>query len=92
MRTGLLWYDDDPERSLEEKVRQAAQRYCQKFGTPPDVCYVHPSVLGDEQVQGVDGIRVATLPHVLRYHFLVRREGAKERSHEEIPYHNARHS
>ena len=45
MKVGLLWYDDDPSLDLAEKIGQAARRYRQKFGTPPNICYVHPSVL-----------------------------------------------
>ena len=45
MKTGLLWYDGDNQRTLLEKVQQAAQRYRQKFGRTPTVCYVHPSSL-----------------------------------------------
>ncbi|HLF27197.1 MAG TPA: hypothetical protein VJG32_12750 [Anaerolineae bacterium] len=42
MREGLLWFDDDPRRRIDEKVQQAAARYRQKFGVTPDVCYVNP--------------------------------------------------
>jgi len=45
MKVGLLWYDDDPGRDLAEKVGRAARRYRQKFGTSPNICYVHRSVL-----------------------------------------------
>jgi hypothetical protein len=48
MKVGLLWFDDDPGRDLAEKVGRAARRYRQKFGVPADVCYVHPSTLGDD--------------------------------------------
>lgn len=42
---GLLWFDDSSQRSLKEKLEQAAKRYVEKFGRPPNVCYVHPSML-----------------------------------------------
>ncbi len=42
---GLLWFDDDPRRDLKQKVADAAKRYAEKFGRPPTVCYVHPSML-----------------------------------------------
>ena len=32
MDVGLLWYDSDPRRELEEKIGQAAQRYREKYG------------------------------------------------------------
>ena len=45
MKTGLLWYDGDNQRTLLEKVQRAAQRYRQKLGRTPTMCYVHPSSL-----------------------------------------------
>ena len=47
MKTGLLWFDDDPRKKLEEKVLQAAAHYEHKHGRVPDLCYVHPGALGD---------------------------------------------
>ena len=32
MDTGMLWYDDDRQRTLEEKVRRAADYYRHKYG------------------------------------------------------------
>lgn len=45
MKEGLLWFDDDPRRQIDEKVQQAAARYRQKFGSAPDVCYVNAQTL-----------------------------------------------
>jgi hypothetical protein len=42
METGLLWFDDNPRVSFASKVESAAHRYRERFGRPPDVCYVHP--------------------------------------------------
>ena len=88
MKVGLLWYDDDPGRDLAEKVGRAARRYRQKFGTAPDVCYVHPSALtsassvepsGNGRVRKVGKVRVAPLPSMLRHHFWVGREEKQQR-------------
>jgi hypothetical protein len=35
---GLLWFDDDPQRSLTERSRAAAH-YQQRFGRRPTLCY-----------------------------------------------------
>jgi hypothetical protein len=79
MKEGLLWYDDSG-RDLAEKIGQAARRYRQKFGTPPDACYVHPSALnGNGKTRDVGGVRVTALPTVLRHHFWLGQE-AKRRS------------
>lgn len=42
MNVGLLWHDDS-QKPLEQIVAQAAQRYRERFGRDPNVCYVHPS-------------------------------------------------
>lgn len=77
MRVGLLWYDDDPKRDLKEKVARAVERYRQKFGASPNVCYVHPSLLdGYASPLCVDGVRVQSQRSVLRHHFWVGREDA----------------
>ncbi|MBN1976465.1 MAG: hypothetical protein JW918_03605 [Anaerolineae bacterium] len=74
MKKGLLWYDDS-EQDLAEKVERAARRYRKKFGTAPDACYVHPSVLnGNGKMKEVDGVRVMVLPSVLRHHFWLGQE------------------
>ena len=83
MEVGLLWYDDNPGRDLAEKVRQAARRYWQKFGIPANVCYVHPSALGDDastklsasgRMKKVGEVRVSSGPSVLRHHFWIGQE------------------
>lgn len=70
--TGLLWFDDNPGRDLTDKISQAAQRYRQKYGAEPDVCYVHPSALSDNdngKVKKVGDVRIAPWPTVL-VHYL----------------------
>lgn len=68
MREGLLWFDDDPGRALAEKVEQAAQRYWQRRGRRPTICYVHPSLLNGGP-QEVGHVRVMPLASVLLHHF-----------------------
>lgn len=79
MEVGLLWYDGDPRRPLEDKVGRAAHRYRDKFGCWPNTCYVHPEAMpgqaGDElpvlcpaqEPRAV--IRVTPAPNVLLHHF-----------------------
>ncbi len=75
MRVGLLWFDNRSNAPLEEKIRQAAVRYRQKFGRPPNCCYVHPDTLAGtpkEFVQ-VNGFAVRVIPvrNVLPHHFWI---------------------
>ena len=72
MPWGLLWYDGDPKRPLEEKVRRAATRYVEKYGRKPNRCFVHPEAVGDESVgTEVNDCKVITSPTVLRHHFWI---------------------
>lgn len=72
---GLLWYDDDAERDLADKIARAVERYRLKFGAPPDTCYVHPSALENNGKRlSVDGVRVAPLRGVLPHHFWLGQE------------------
>mgnify|MGYP001293248120 CR=1 FL=1 len=45
MKVGMLWFDNDPRTALTAKVSRAADYYRQKYGTIPDLCLVHPSML-----------------------------------------------
>ena len=59
MKTGLLWFDDDPRRQLEEKVRRAATHYERKYGQSPTLCFVHPSAFngnGKRRVKRMGGV------------------------------------
>ena len=42
VQIGLLWFDDDPRKSLDVKIEQAAARYREKYGRAPNACYVSP--------------------------------------------------
>ncbi len=46
MQVGLLWFDNDPLRGLSSKIEDAARCYREKFGRPPDTCYVNSLVFG----------------------------------------------
>jgi hypothetical protein len=78
MNVGLLWYDGDPRRSLEDKIGRAAQRYREKYGRWPNTCYVHPQAVAAPagQQEGLacrledsrQAIRVVSAPNVLLHH------------------------
>jgi hypothetical protein len=46
MNVGMLWFDNDPHTALAAKVDRAADYYHHKYGHIPDMCLVHPSMLG----------------------------------------------
>jgi hypothetical protein len=51
MKTGMLWFDNDPKTALDQKVEQAADYFRKKYGQNPDLCLVHPSMLAESQHQ-----------------------------------------
>jgi hypothetical protein len=40
MKTGMLWFDNDPNTDLSSKVRRAANYYSNKHGKAPTLCFV----------------------------------------------------
>lgn len=79
MRVGLLWFDDDPKKEVSLKVKEAAERFFEKFGRRLNLCYVSPATLllpQDAECIGtkgvhLDGLHLLPSPHVLPDHFWV---------------------
>lgn len=72
MKIGLLWFDDDPRRELEQKVLRAAMHYERKYGRSPNLCFVHPSVFdgnGKRRVKKVGGVEIRSGRSILPHHF-----------------------
>jgi hypothetical protein len=72
MKTGLLWFDDDPRRQLEEKVIRAATHYQRKYGRAPTLCYVHSSVFdanGKRALKKAGEVEIRVGRSVLPDHF-----------------------
>jgi hypothetical protein len=74
----MLWFDDNSARTVEEKIRRAANHYMSKYGNTPKLCYVHPSMLNGDKLNS-DGIEVRTANTVLPHHFWLGQEGSKRR-------------
>lgn len=49
MEIGMLWFDNDQKSSIPNKVERAALYYQKKYGVKPDICYVHPKMVGGEK-------------------------------------------
>ncbi|MFQ6100580.1 MAG: hypothetical protein ACE5OS_05020 [Anaerolineae bacterium] len=72
MKTGLLWFDDDPRRELKEKVLRAAVHYERKYGQKPNLCFVHPSTFngnGKRRFVKAGGVEIRPGRSVLPDHF-----------------------
>lgn len=70
MKEGLLWYDNDPQRKLGDKVRQAAKCYQTKLRRKPTVCYINSAEF-DSNVDKIGSINLKPANNVLRHHFFV---------------------
>ncbi len=68
IQVGMLWFDDNPQRSLAAKIELAAKHYQEKRGCAPNVCYVHPGCLG-KAASSESTIRVVALGDILPHHF-----------------------
>lgn len=69
MKTGLLIYNDSTS-DLQTKVQVAIRKHQAKTGVRPNVCYVHREALTNGPFT-VDGVRVSSMPTVLRHHFWI---------------------
>jgi len=39
---GMLWFDNDKQIDLDQKVLRAVVYYHKKYGRKPNLCFVHP--------------------------------------------------
>lgn len=70
MKTGMLWFDNDPKIDLQAKIARAADYYRKKYGIKPDLCFVHPSMVNGG-LPARNGIEVRTTPLVLPNHLWI---------------------
>ena len=66
IKIGVLWYDRDPKKPIKEKIDEAAERHAEKFGFPPNACYVNVQAEVDH-----DQLRVEPRANILPHYFLV---------------------
>ena len=90
MDIGLLWFDNDPKVSIEEKIRRAAGHYRKKYGQPANLVFANSATLAEEsslsppfEVELDDSaLKVVAAGHVLPHHFWIGVAAAtKDRSH-----------
>ena len=70
MRIGLLWFENNTKKALEQRVQEATERYREKFGKSPNTCYVHPQDLNGDGLS-LGGMRVVAASNILRNHLWV---------------------
>jgi hypothetical protein len=70
LRIGMLWFDDTPQRPLDDKIELAVRHYQVKYGSSPNICYVHPSVLAGGRSAG-SSLQVVAAEFILQHHFWI---------------------
>ncbi len=70
MDVGMLWFDDDPRRGLEEKIARAVAHYKEKYGQMPSLCFVNPGTLNGAPDTAA-GVQIKASRTVLPNHFWV---------------------
>lgn len=77
MKSGLLWFDGDKEKTFFDKLDDAVTRYYQKFGTPANVAFANPSEWPEGTAQPFDTgtscgrVHVTPKATILRNHIWV---------------------
>lgn len=73
LKTGLLWYDENPNTTLEEKVQRATVHYRKKHGQQPNLCYINstdwPADAGDDL--SILGVQVYPRHNILKHHLWI---------------------
>jgi len=46
MNNFMMWWDNSPKTSLTAKIERAVSYYRNKYGRDPNLCLIHPSMLG----------------------------------------------
>lgn len=81
MNIGMLWFDNDPKTGISAKIERAASYYRNKYGKAPNLCFVHPSMLGTMPVSNGNGslksgaVEVRTSPTIRPNHFWIGVDG-----------------
>ncbi len=68
MDIGMLWFDDDPKTDLAAKLGKASSYYLKKYGQEPNLCFVHPSMLG-QSFMSPKGMEIRQNAVILPNHF-----------------------
>ena len=63
MEQGLLWFDNNPNKDLSEKVKQAAEAYRARLQEQPTVCYISKTDISNKP-EAVGKIVIKTATYV----------------------------
>lgn len=60
MNEGMLWLDDNKERTIEDKIARAADWYKERYGPKPTICFVNQMALEEDLMFGEISVRPVT--------------------------------
>ena len=73
MDIGMLWFDNDPKTDLATKLTKASSYYLKKYGQVPNLCFVHPSMIGQASNSPKD-MEIRQNPVIRPNHFWLGRQ------------------
>ncbi len=78
MKVGMLWFDDRGEADIAERIEKASDYYQSKYGHKPNLCFVHPdSIDNDDAAVGLS-LKVKASQMLLQNHFWIGVDEANE--------------
>ena len=72
MSFGMMWHDNDPKRTFDEKIFFAKRFYQEKYSQNASACFVHPNMM-PEGAKSLSTHGVLVLPDetVMENHFWI---------------------
>ena len=70
MHIGMLWFDDNPNLALKNKIEKAVAYYRQKYHHEPNLCLIHPSMMDKDRPE-FDQLTVRSYRPVLPGHLWI---------------------
>lgn len=75
MQIGMLWFNNDPKVSVQDRADGGGDYYNKKYGKYPNLCVVHPSMLPefdkDQKHYTNAGMELRVSRSVLPNHFWI---------------------
>jgi hypothetical protein len=77
MNYGMLWFDNDPNTELPQKIDRAAAYFRKKYGETPTLCFVNPKMVGNGKAKQCS-LEVKTTQSILLHHLWIGVAAEKE--------------
>ena len=78
MHVGMLWFDNTPNLTLKNRIEKAVDYYRRKYHREPNLCLIHPNLIGKDQPDldqlisnGMDSLTIRPYRPVLPGHLWI---------------------